>query len=55
MKKQGYPSVDPDLPPTPFWIDALWMIKFAVVNPTFGDLEGVSFSLFSCRKRLVYF
>jgi hypothetical protein len=31
------------------------MSRSAVVNPTFGDLEGVSFSLFSCRKRLVYF
>jgi len=31
------------------------MIRFAVVNPTFGNLEGVSFSLFSCRKRLIYF
>ena len=39
---------------TPFdW--CRWMIRSALVDPFFCDLERVIFSLFSCRKRLVYF
>jgi hypothetical protein len=33
----------------------LWAIRFAGVNPFLSDLERVIFSLFSRRKRLVYF
>ena len=31
------------------------MFRPMIVNPFFGNLERIIFSLFSCRKRLIYF